>query len=325
PRLDAVRGLGAIAVVTGHAILSVYGAKLGEAPVSMGGLFTLLSAFSLPAFMFVAGRLARPERGWRWLLDRVWRLLVPYAAWAVVQWLLWYRPQGLAFFAAAAVNPSNTNALWFLYALFMMSALLVLCRGNIIAIAVIVAACIVLPWPDDRRLAFSYVAMWLPVVAVGYATRKITLRPGPISAAVLVLSVGALWVEPGLNLLSGSAPAWILRITSAGFPGAYLVGIAILRIARTVAAVSSVLTVVWLLRSGGPRILRWLGGISLGIYCAHIVFVNYHPPQAPLWVLASALGSLVASVLVVWLLQRSSWTSFVFLGSGLPKREKTAA
>lgn len=326
PRLDALRGLGAIAVVTGHAILSVYRQNLGEAPVAFGVLFTLLSSFSLPAFMFVAGRLARPERGWRWLLDRAWRLLVPYAAWATVQWFIWYRPQGLGFFAAAALNPSNTNALWFLYALFVMSAVLVVCRGNTIAVALVVLACIVLPWPDDRRLAFSYVAMWLPVLAAGYLTRAKALKPGPLWALGLVMLIISLWVEPGANLLGGSAPGWILTLSKADFPGAYLIATAILRAARAATAVSAVLTVIWLLRSGGPAFLKWLGTISLGIYCAHIPFVSYyHPPQMPVWVLLLTLISLAASILVVWLFQKSAWTAFLFLGSGLPKRTRTAA
>lgn len=324
-RLDTLRGLGAIAVVVGHAVLSVYGQDLGSAPVSMGLLFTLVSSIGLPAFMFVAGRLARPERGWRWLLGRVWRLLVPYAAWATVQWFVWYRPQGVAFFARAALNPSNTNALWFLYALFVMSAVLVVCRGNNVAVAVLAVACVVLPWPDDRRLAFSYVAMWLPVVAAGYLTRRMTLKPGPVWAAVFALAAAALWAGPGANLLGGTAPEWIASIATAGFPGAYVIASAILRAARAVLAVSAVLTVVWLVRSVQPPMLRWLGTVSLGIYCAHIFFVSYHPPQAVVWVLVSAFGSLIASAAVVWLLQRSVWTSFLFLGSGLPSGKRTAA
>ncbi|MHB8051336.1 MAG: acyltransferase family protein, partial [Coriobacteriia bacterium] len=309
----------------GHAVLSVYGKELGSAPAAMRMLFTLASLIGLPAFMFVAGRLARPERGWRWLLGRVWRLLVPYAAWATLQWFVWYRPRGAAFFASAALNPSNTNALWFLYALFVMSALLVICRGNNIAVAVLAVACIVLPWPDDRRFAFSYVAMWLPVVAAGYLTRRMALRPGPVWAVVLAISAAALWAGPGANLLGGSAPEWIGSIATADFPGAYVIASAILRAARSVLAVSAVLTVVWLVRSTEPRALRWLGTVSLGIYCAHIFFVSYHPPQAAIWVFASALGSLLASAAVVWLLQRSTLTSFLFLGSGLPLRKRTVA
>ncbi|MHB8051064.1 MAG: hypothetical protein ACYDHQ_07585, partial [Coriobacteriia bacterium] len=57
-RLDTLRGLGAIAVVVGHAVLSVYGKELGSAPAAMRMLFTLASLIGLPAFMFVAGRLA---------------------------------------------------------------------------------------------------------------------------------------------------------------------------------------------------------------------------------------------------------------------------
>lgn len=318
-RLDAVRGLGAIAVVVGHAILSVYRLDLTQAPGVIATMFTFFSAVGLPIFMFVAGRLARPERGWRWLVARVWRLLVPYAAWTVVQYFLWYRPQGPMFFVRAAIDPSNTNALWFLYALFVMSALLVLVRGDDRAVALLALATIVLPWPDDRRLAFSYVAAWMPAFAAGYLTRKRGLDPGPAWVGAFALSFLLLWAGPGSNLLGGSAPHWIVGSVTSGLPGADVLARVALRTARALLAVSAVLASLRAARWLGGRYLVWLGTASLGIYCAHLPFVSYNPPQGAMWVLVSAGASLAGASAVVWALQRSAWTSFLFLGSGVPR------
>lgn len=324
-RLDTLRGLGAIAVVAGHAILSVYRLDLSQAPDSMGALFTFFSAVGLPVFMFVAGRLARPERGWRWLLARVWRLLVPYAAWAAVQYVLWYRAEGPMFFVRAAIDPSKTNALWFLYALFVMSAVLVVVRGDDRAVALLAVASIVLPWPDDRRLAFSYAAAWLPAFAAGYLTRKRVLDPGPRWAGVFALTFLLLWAGPGSNLMGGSAPSWIIEFVATGLPGASVLAGAALRTARALLAVSAVLTMLWTTRWLDGRYLAWLGTVSLGIYCAHLPFVSYHPPQSAPWVLVSTAASLAGASAVVWAMQRSSWTSFLFLGTGLPGRTRSAS
>lgn len=323
-RLDTLRGLGAIAVVAGHAILSVYRLDLSGAPAAMGALFTFLTAVGLPVFMFVAGRLARAERGWRWLLARVWRLLVPYASWTVVQYFLWYRAQGPMFFVRAAIDPSNTNALWFLYALFVMSAVLVIVRGNDWAVALLAIAAIVLPWPDSRRFAFAYVAIWFPVFAAGYLTRTRVLDPGPRWVGVFALSFLLLWAGPGANLMSGSAPQWIADLVRAAIPGARLIAAGILRTLRTLLAVSGVLTMLWTTRWLRGRHLVWLGTVSLGIYCAHLPFVSYHPPMSAPWVLVSAIGSLAGASAVVWAMQRSPWTSFLFLGTGLPRRSRAA-
>lgn len=321
-RLDALKALAILGVILGHAISTPFGHDARSAPVGAAIVFTLLTGLHLPVFMFVAGRLTKPGMGAAWLGGRALRLLVPYLAWAAVQWPVWFRSQSPAQYAVHIVlQPQATNALWFLYVLFECSAIFALVRGNRRTLAVIAGALVLLPMPPIGYLGVTYAAKMLPFMVAGYLTREWKLSAQWWLVPLAALLVVPLWAGAGSNLL-WSQPAWAATVAAAGGPaGTQAVGL-VLRLLRLAMPLAGVGAMFWAVAGGGPAWLRSLGVMSLGLYCAHILFLRYHVPGPPYAAIVTAFVAAVAGAVAVTLvLQWSRWAAFVFLGSGrVPSR-----
>jgi len=125
-------------VVLGHAILdSAAVLHAGPGMIDMGPFWiplaaarslplNLLYSFHMPLFAFVSGIVMWPPRGRsvaQGVMSRARSLLVPYIAWFVILYATHWSPHPQGGFGPALVDALlGRDGLWFLYALFVCSA-----------------------------------------------------------------------------------------------------------------------------------------------------------------------------------------------------------
>ena len=63
------------------------------------------------------------------------------------------------------------------------------------------------------------------------------------------------------------------------------------------------------------RVLAYLGGMTLGIYCVHGMWRNIGVGDGALKVITMTLVAMLLSVALIWLLKRFRFTDYVFLGN----------
>ena len=318
PRLDVLKGVAIGLVVFGHLVRAAFG-EATLAPWPIASAFSVLSILDVPLFVFVSGYLASPTAGATWLRRRALQLLVPYFAWIALRWMLYYRTDPLGWLRSSVLWGNETNALWFLYALFVVSALYVVVRRwrpAMLAAAVLSVAALAAAVP---LFSLRYIAMLFPVFVAGRLVGERRYEPGPWVVGAATLLVAVMWSVPGANLLF-SWPGWAAAgIAAGGWAGAALsVAATVLRIALMLALAGSALFLARRATRGA-----WLGALTLGIYAVHPILV---PQWARGGALAGLLGgfavTMAAATGVTLLLQRWPWTSFLLLGSGaVPGRE----
>ena len=316
PRLDLLKAVAITLVVLGHLITAAFGDPV-SAPWPLASVFSVLAILDVPLFVFVSGYLASPTAGASWLKRRALQLLVPYFSWIALRWLLYYRTDVLGWLRSSVLWGNETNALWFLYALFVVSALYALvCRWRpaMIGLAVACVGALAVAVP---LFSLRYVAMLFPVFVVGRLVGERRFEPGAWVLAVTAALLVAMWSRPGANLLF-SWPGWAATgIADGGWGGAALaVTATVLRIALMLALCGSALY----LARGATR-GAWLGALTLGIYAVHPIVV---PQLARGGGLAGLVGgfaiTMVAATGATLLLARWPWTSFLLLGNGVLPR-----
>jgi fucose 4-O-acetylase-like acetyltransferase len=311
-RLDVLKAVAIALVVLGHLIRAAYG-EATSAPWPLAAAFSVLSILDVPLFVFVSGYLASPTADARWLSRRALQLLVPYFAWIALRWALYYRTDPLGWLRSSVLWGNETNALWFLYALFAVCALYVLVRrwrpvmiGAAIVCVGVLAAAVPL-------FSLRYIAMLFPVFVVGRLVGERRFEPGPWALAVTAVLIAAMWSVPGANLLF-AWPGWAAgAIAGGGWAGGAVAAFAtVLRLALMLALAGSAMFLARPATRGA-----WLGALTLGVYAAHPILV-------PQWARGGGMTGLIggfvvtmaAAVGVTLLLQRWEWTSFLLLGSG---------
>ena len=316
-RLDVLKAVAIALVVFGHLIRAAYG-EATAAPWPLAAAFSVLSILDVPLFVFVSGYLAPPVAGARWLSRRALQLLVPYASWIALRWMLYYRTDPLGWLRTTVLWGNETNALWFLYALFVVCLLyVVLCRSRPVLLAAAIV-CIAILAVAVPLFSLRYIAMLFPVFIAGRMVGERRFEPGPWVLGMTALLIAAMWSVPGANLLF-SWPGWAGgAIARGGWQGASLAGLSTaLRLALMLALAGSAMFLARRATRGA-----WLGALTLGIYAAHPILV-------PQWARGGGLTGLTggfvvtmgAAVGVTMLLQRWEWTSFLLLGSGtVPRR-----
>jgi len=303
-------------VVLGHLILFAYHNDATRAPVPLADVFSLLSILDVPLFVFVSGYLAPVEPGARWLGRRALQLLVPYVAWNAVIWAITDRTNPLGWLLNAAVwLDQKSNPVWFLYTLFVLSALWVLLGRNRVVLVAVTAACAVMPLQSLPYFSMRYIVVLFPVFVAGRLVGERRFEPGPWVLVLAAALLSAKWSVPGANLLWWP-PGWATSAAAAGGAPALLLSGALtaLRLALMLALIGSAM---YLAR--GARWGAWLGALTLGIYAAHTLFM-------PTWVVGGGVVGLVAGYVVTMtaaigvtlLLRRSRCGWFLFLGSGRP-------
>ena len=316
-RLDVLKAVAIALVVFGHLIRAAYG-EAAAAPWPLASAFSVLSILDVPLFVFVSGYLAPPVAGARWLSRRALQLLVPYASWIALRWVLYYRTDPLGWLRNTVLWGNETNALWFLYALFavcLLYALLCRSRPVLLAVAIVCLAALAAAVP---LFSLRYIAMLFPVFIAGRVVGERRFEPGPWVLAATVLLVVAMWSVPGANLLF-SWPGWASGpIARGGWQGAAVAVLStVLRLALMFALAGSAMFLARRATRGA-----WLGALTLGIYAAHPILVPQWARGAGAAGLAGGfVVTMAAAVGVTLLLQRWEWTSFLLLGSGtVPRR-----
>jgi fucose 4-O-acetylase-like acetyltransferase len=63
------------------------------------------------------------------------------------------------------------------------------------------------------------------------------------------------------------------------------------------------------------RVLQYLGMVTLGIYCAHTLFVYLYIGSGIFWTIATTLIAIALSIVMIWMLHRFLVTDLLFLGN----------
>lgn len=350
--IDALRGLAIVLVVAGHAMLFssaqfeagpgiVFGiAAFFGIPMSTltDPVFNVIYSFHMPLFAFVSGVVLWPPRDkplGAQFANRIRGLLVPYFAWFVVLFFAAQAPTQapakafLPSLADAALGVSSQATLWYLYAIFICTVI-VLCLERVpgsrwllgaMAVAsavwstgVVVATLPVLYVSDMTRI--------FPFVVLGYLLGPVKPEVARYRWQVLVVSlvayVGLLYVRfpiylPDLQPLSNVATV----MHSAGLRGGFTVSLVLRGLLPAACAAAAVagLFALYLGRKG-PLIegQAWLGRRSLGIYAMHMPMIWWF---VGLGVKNPAVLTVVAVVLctaLTLLLERIPGLNSVFLG-----------
>ena len=345
--IDALKGLAIILVVIGHAIpeaaavshggrglIEVFPQLWVPLRIARDPSFEAVYSFQMPLFAFLSGFVLwrpKPPEPKTFVRKRVSGLVVPYFAWFGVFFLVAMLfgspyPQGFvrSLMNVATHSPSQ-GGLWYLYALFVSSMLLLAIvrtgwsRWLLPVSALLAAAAQTLPAVSGTTLLGAVVvSLTYPYVALGYmVASKSELLPrvkgrlaiGGFLGFALVFSMIYPVDVPGTNLTS--------RLV-AGLGGPMQLRIAFTQVLLYVGAVCAIAAVVGIYHFASGRFLStqaWLGRRTLGIYAMHGlasrvgVLAGVHN-----WIVLTAI-SLAVSLAATLVLERMGVLSQVFLGA----------
>ena len=319
---DSLKRCLMLLVVTGHSIQAVLGDGCFE-----DHAWNLIYSFHMPAFMSVSGWLSyRPDSKasvgvGRYVVRRARQLLVPYLLWSLL--ILVFR-RDVSVQGLAAVFQHPDLFFWFLWALFFIclvfqltvwlsqrlhvsvTAASVIC--GLLLMALMVAG-------DLHVFGFRYIAYYFLFYVLGYVLHRHPLHIRSKGVlAVLVLVWGVLAWFWNMHSLPGWFPA-VPHIPASLLLYAY----------RGLTATVAIVLLVNLF----PRLpghsdrAVWMGRHSLGVYTAHITFIEvvtmtaglaWMPRMPALCELLLFATALAFSVIVVWLLTRNRKTTGLLLG-----------
>ncbi|MDO8963364.1 MAG: acyltransferase family protein [Coriobacteriia bacterium] len=320
-RLDVLKAAAILLVILGHVIRLVY-VQATKAPLPLAAAFSVLALLDVPLFVFVSGYLAPVRAGAQWVGRRALQLLVPYVAWNVLRWFVFYRTDALDTIVRFMVWRNDTSAVWFLYALFLVCAIYAAVSRSRVATIALALACLLVPASIVPWFSLQYLLLLYPVFVAGRLAGERRIEPPwwilPATFALLV----AMWSGAGQNLIF-AVPSWASGLARAAswapWPVAVLVNV--LRMSLALALIGSAM---YLAR--GARRGAWIGGLTLGMYASHAFFL-------PVWARSGGLADVVwayivvaaAAIGVTMVLQRWEWTSFLLLGSAVLPRPRSAA
>lgn len=325
--IDALRGVAILLVVLGHVML-----RFGQSDTS---LFTFVVLVNMPLFMLLSGYVTwasmRDTGGF--LRRRAWGLLAPYFCWLPLYYLFNRQLAQVDFaqwFLSAVYLPKAPGHLWFLYVLFLCLVLVavvgrfVKSRARQTVVLVGIAGVLTLvPSRYDAIFGVAQVAWLLPFLVAGtYQLRPSALKP---STRGLVFVVGALVMLAAMALLGraaivpGYSPVlgWLDRVGLAPLGSGILV---MLRYAAAFAGVSALAVgVSWMPVAFKHSALASLGRRSLGVYAIHPFFIIRLGTGSVGAVVAATVLAIIASLVVVLVLERVPRVAMFLLGRPLPK------
>ena len=309
---DSLKGILIILVVLGHAIQHV----LGEGCHNCH-LWNMIYSFHMAAFMAVSGYLAfRGQRPKGVIFRRFRQLVVPFIIWSLILLLCGRR---CTLDAVVNIFLYPDSGLWFLWVLFIINVLFVFgCwlsdRTGINQELVIAGEAIVLVLImvllNIRVFGFQFIAYYFLFYAIGYYLHKyqqkiVTKNPWVLALLFLCWCVLA-WFWKMHGFPPGTITQYLYRFVTA-----------LLAVYVLMAVAPKVLdsTQAW------NATLRNIGALSLGIYTVHIIlltvssqaFCGLQLPE-PIKIAALFAAALLASWLLVWLLNKWKITSVWLLG-----------
>ncbi|MDR3686262.1 MAG: acyltransferase family protein [Coriobacteriia bacterium] len=345
--VDALRGLAIALVVLGHAILdSAAVLHGGPGMIDMGPFWiplatawslplNVLYSFHMPLFAFVSGLVMWPPRGRslaEGIASRARSLLVPYFAWFVILYATNWSPHPSGGFGPALLDALlGRDGLWFLYALFVSTAV-VLCLERVarprwvlsLAALVAIACSSGFAFAVPNVLYLSDVLWIFPFVVLGYLMGpfkshviehgRLVAASGfvvfmPLFAMRYPVEVASLQPINRLTALLGrSAPGGTT-------PGLTVSSLSVLLPYACGCAAVVALYGLYLGRTGTAiDIQAWLGRKSLGIYAMHGPVVWWLASHGVRDVAVLTSVSLGLCVLATALLERIPLLQAVLLG-----------
>lgn len=303
--IDALKGVGIVAVVAGHVWWH-------------SGLRDVLYSFHMPLFFMVSGYLARPMP-FRLLAPRLLRSLglplLSFSALLLGADFLIEGARGMRpIFPSAGAGISTmmlaTETLRGPFAVLWFVPCLALARLAWNGLLLLAGT------PRARTMVLTMIGVALLAWAADVQGTRSPLGLRPVPAALLLLWLGALWREwrPPLLVL---APLWLLALAALfWFPPLNMragdLGWPVLGMVGAAAIVERLGAIVGWLPSVPMRLFAWLGRASLVIMFVHIAFIHYLAPYLPK-VALFAVG-LAGSLLVAGLARRSGPGRLLLLG-----------
>jgi fucose 4-O-acetylase-like acetyltransferase len=333
--LDVAKGLAIILIVYFH-VLETY---VGDwQTTTQLWYWAAPNHFALPLFVFISGYLVH-KLEFKQITHRAQQLMIPYLVWSIVLFFF------TSFIATGFLVHGNlfktllydfwtltTSSLWFLPALLVLYIIVYMTRGKLWVVLLAISVMYGLsqiPWPTSignvhipETAWFLTLAWFLPFFAAGYFISKYREK----LHALGFVKWFCLVAFPVLFILGGKLS---YTTSTFGWPNIFATkwdiaarffafGMGFLGIGM-VFAVSSILAKL--------SVIRWpfqfLGKITLGIYCSHALFRTIGIGSGIPRVLLTILITLLITATLVWLLQRTRITNFLFLGVGQkPKPRK---
>lgn len=331
--IDVLRGILVICVVLGHAIQQ-YAGKLGPFWAEAS---RIIYSFHMPAFVFVSGlcamrlvELSSASEKLGYIRSRAVRLLVPYVVWGLLYFALRavagdiaripYR-MDFAWLFLFGYNPDG--AMWFLWALFAATALVVPCaklfvRSGFLALVGIglLALLLILPHFPSRYRALTVVPVYFFFLGLGlYLRPRLASVLKPSGRAILTAGAGlAAFVLATVLWRCKAVPHFPWFVLTSVTASLSLLGLSALLVR---------------LSGRGVRVLAFLGVEAMAIYvlgepvkvCCRLGFKALHLPVGVSFALMVAL-MLTLPVVLARLIKKSRSLSFLLLGRPVVAKAK---
>jgi fucose 4-O-acetylase-like acetyltransferase len=328
--LDVAKGIAIILVVLFH-VMEFSSGDWSAFSRTWYGAFLYHSNMEL--FIFISGYLAYITKlDIKMIQHRSLQLIPPYLMWSIILFFCssfidtgFMLRSNLIKTILYGIWTLDLSSLWFLPLILGLCLILFLTRGKPWGVLVALLAVYGLsqiPWPNaignihiPETAWFSMLAWFLPFFAGGYFISKYreklhSLRYFKWFCLAAFPVVFVLGGQLNYNFFKFSwpdvsAPGWVIHTDF------YEFGITVLFIGMAF-AVAAFFARVSTIR----RPFQYLGGITLGIYCSHALFRTIGIGSGILRGFLATLSVLLLSTALVWILQRTRVTNFLFLGGG---------
>jgi len=317
--IDALKGVAIILMVLGHSI------QINDPNYDNNLLFRIIYSFHMPMLMFLSGFILSTQFGYsllNYLKKNAVRLLVPFIVWCIISYIFIRFQTNISLPAYLFdLMKSPARGLWFLWILFLNSALLFGSlklarykkqqhRENYYVIAAILLSLTA----SADFLALTDVKQYFPYYAAGFfsckygdalkARRKIIYLVAAVVFPLLVFS----WKRNAfptfypvlLHFLNEDIARLVVSIYkyAVAFGGIALCSFILERIRQS-----------WLY-----SFLSWLGMLTLDVYSCHSYFI-FEFSNVAWWYFPAAVVSLFFSLALSFLLlRRFKITKILFLG-----------
>lgn len=320
--VDSLKGVLIILVVWAHSIANV----IGDA--SNGNYWwCLIYSFHMPAFMSVSGYLAyRPNWGGQInvcpsVVRRFKQLLVPFLLWSVFYFAIRGK---ITSYANCILTPVST--FWFLWALFFISAIFLFFRyfskrfkvklDCVLLIVCVVFTGALVVFSDLSFLGIKFILYYFIFYVMGYYISKWNVKSDNLFVIVLL---SAIWFLLASFWRPNSLPDFIKLTGGVASLLRFVYKFVVAAVA--VVAVFSLSPKCLNVDNTMNHIICLFGKYSLGIYVIHLTLEEVAKRMIAMYVDPNWFGIMVlfvalmiASVLIVWLLNKNKWTAKVLLG-----------
>jgi|GEM_PF-3366321 len=327
--LDVTKGLAITLVVFIHVVQSYVG---NWSALTHIWYWEADHYFIMPLFIFISGYLALSKPDFKMIQRRSQQLIPPYIVWSII---LYFFSSFVSFGFLIRSNliktllydiwTLNPSSIWFLPALLGLCFILYLTRGKPWAMLIAILAIYGLsqiPWPTainnihiPKTTWFSTLAWFMPFFTGGYFISKYREKLHRLRFAKWFCLVAfPVFFLLGRNLIdNASLFSWpgIFATRGEMITGFYMFSMALLGTGMAFSLADLLARVVVIRRP-----LQYLGGITLGIYCSHPLFLTLGIGSGIVRILLTTLVAISLSIPLIWVLQRSRITNYLFLGGG---------